>query len=65
MNSIGNVIYCETAGSAAQSPNKPCPPEQPNCGKTKLLGVEKIGLQNTTSIAPNFAMNGSTKCWIA
>ena len=65
MSTIRNVVLAETAGSAAQNPSKPCPPDQPNCEKTKLLSVEKIGLKNATSIAPNFAMNGSTKCWIA
>ena len=66
MTTIRNIALCETAGSAAQNPNKPCPPEQPNCEKSKLLGLENIGLKNTPGIAPNnFAMSGSTKCWIA
>lgn len=66
MTNIRNIALNETAGSAAQNPNKPCPPTQPNCEKTKLLGLESIGLKNSSGIAPNnFAMNGSTKCWIA
>ena len=66
MTSIRNIALNETAGSAAQNPNKPCPPTQPNCEKTNLLGLEKLGLKNTPGIAPNnFAMSGSTKCWIA
>ena len=58
MTSIKNVALKETAGSPAQNPNKPCPPDQPNCEK-KLLGVENIGLKNLS------ATNDSTKCWIA
>ena len=66
MTTIRNMALNETAGSAAQNPNKPCPPGQPSCEKTNLLGLENIGLKGTPSIAPNnFAMNGSTKCWIA
>ena len=65
MTSIRNFALNETAGSAAQNPSKPCPPDQPNCEKTKLLGVENIGLKNSFGLAKNFATNGSTKCWIA
>ena len=59
MNIIRNFSLNATAGSAAQNPNKPCPPDQPNCEKTNLLGIEKIGLKNLSATA------GSTKCWIA
>lgn len=70
MNSIGNVIYNETAGSAAHSTEKPCPPEQPNCGKTNFRNntmrngttvpeTATPGIANT-----NPALSSSTKSWI-
>ena len=64
MTNIRNIVYGETAGSAAHSSEKPAPVEKPTSEKVSFRSNainNSVSSMNTTS--PNSA--NCTKCWIA